>query len=111
MTRTVTAPPTGSWLTDPYLLREMLRCAGCGNAVLPLATVGGPRRYACRFGCRMVPLSAEALEARVWRETCRIVPDRAAAVPRPARAGLISEVFSAITVGGGVTDLTYARRT
>jgi hypothetical protein len=111
MTRTVTALPTGSWLTDPYLLRGMLRCAGCGDAVLPLTTVGGPRRYACRFGCRMVPLSAEALEERVWRETCRIAPERAAAASRFARAGLIGEVFRSITVGGGVTDLTYARRT
>lgn len=111
MMRTVTVEPTGSWATDPYLLRGMLRCAGCGEAVLPLQTVGGPRSYACRCGCRMVPLSAEALEARVWRETSRIAPERAAARTRATRAGLIAEIFRSITVGGGVTDLTYARRT
>jgi len=101
-----------SWYEcDPYLLRSKLRCAGCRDEVLPTQILGGPRRYACRSGCRMVPLPAEALETQVWRETCRRSPGLAPDTPRRHRAELIGEVFSRITVGGTVTDLVYVART
>ena len=101
-----------SWYDyDPYLFHRKLRCAGCGDDVLPTQILGGPRRYACRSGCRMVPLSAEALETQVWRETCRRSPGLTPGTPRRYRAELIDEVFSRITVGGTVTDLAYVART
>jgi hypothetical protein len=59
----------------------------------------------------MVPLPAEPLEARVWREACRRDPVLPPACEPELRAGLIDEVFSRITVGGTVTDLVYVTRT
>jgi hypothetical protein len=108
----VSAPAAActAWFVDPYLLRDRLRCAGCGESVQPHQVLRGPRQYACRSGCRMVPLPAEALEAQIWQETCRLVPDRARRAPRSLRAAVIAEVFSRITVGGDVTELAYVRQ-
>lgn len=95
---------------DPYLLRGMLRCAGCGNEVFPEQILGAPRRYACRSGCRMVPLPAEALEERVWRTACRLGASRTARSAAATRAALIGQTFSRITVGGTVSDLRVVLR-
>lgn len=100
-----------SLIHDPYLLRGKLRCAGCAGEVLPTQILGAPRRYACRSGCRMVPLLAGPLEARVWREVCRRDPGLSRVRATELRAGLIDGMFSRITVGGTVTDLVYVART
>lgn len=100
------AAPSG----DPYILRGLLVCGGCGRRLCPLETVGGGRAYRSPCGCRLHPVDAEAVEQRTVEAAMRRARRRM--VPGATAAGfaLVRDVLIAVRVGATPEDLSFVPR-
>ncbi len=102
--------PPAAQLDDPYILRGLLVCDGCGQRLCSLQTPEGRRTYRSPCGCRLRPVDAEAVEHRTVEAAMRCGE---ALAKRPGEVGAadwMRGVFIAIRVGATATDLSYVRR-
>jgi Recombinase zinc beta ribbon domain len=94
---------------DIYLLRGLVWCAVCDQAMAPRLSQG-MRQYGCSRNCPRPHVSAQRAERLVWERFADLNPAIADRVPLDNRHKALRQVLGRLWVGREVHDLYYEWR-
>jgi hypothetical protein len=94
-----------------WAMQGLLFCVFCTQPLHPLRTAVGPPAYRSVCGCRLHPIDAQTVEARVRDAAEARFPALTACVPGDCRAALYRDLLTEVSVGTTADDLTFRWRT
>lgn len=91
---------------DVYLLRGLIWCSICDQAMAPTLS-GGVRQYGCRRSCPRPFIPAQRAERLVWERFAELNAAIAGLVPLDNRREALRQVVGRVWVDREVHDLYY----
>jgi hypothetical protein len=101
-----TALPRRGDDADVYLLRGLIWCSVCDQAMSPTLS-RGVRQYGCSRNCPRPHVPAQAAERLVWEHFAYLNEAIADLVPLDNRREALRQVLARVWVGRQVHDLYY----